>query len=86
MSDFQDQMDSTSKTDMRPLRMKGHQLGLALMHQDDVPIIARWNQDLEFTANIGTPGEAHSIEMRREFYERNARMRPDSVEFAVILL
>jgi len=56
------------------------------MRQDDIPILARWNQDLEFTAQIGSPGEAHTIEMRREFYDKIARMRSDSVEFAVILL
>jgi RimJ/RimL family protein N-acetyltransferase len=56
------------------------------MRRDDVPIIARWHQDLEFTASIGSPGEAHSVEMRQEAFDRNARMRPDSVEFAVVLL
>jgi RimJ/RimL family protein N-acetyltransferase len=59
---------------------------LALMRKEDVPAIARWNQDLEFTASIGSPGEAHSLETRQDAYEKNARMRPDSVEFAVILL
>jgi RimJ/RimL family protein N-acetyltransferase len=35
---------------------------------------------------MGTPGEAHSLEMRQEFYDKNARMRADSIEFAVLLL
>jgi RimJ/RimL family protein N-acetyltransferase len=73
-------------TDDRPILLAGHSVGLALMRQEDVPAIARWHQDLEFTANMGTPGEAHSLEMRQEAYERNSRMRADSVEFAVILL
>ncbi|MBV8568185.1 MAG: GNAT family N-acetyltransferase [Methylobacteriaceae bacterium] len=73
-------------TDDRPILLGGHRVGLALMRKEDIPHIARWNQDLEFTANIGSPGEAHSLEMRQEFFDKNARMRSDSVEFAVILL
>jgi len=61
-------------------------VGLALMRKEDVPAIARWNQDLEFTALLGGPGEAHSLEMRQEFFDKNARMRSDSIEFAVVLL
>ncbi len=60
-------------------------MGLALMLKEDVPTLARWNQDLEFTARIGSPGEAHSLEMRHELYDKNARMRANSVEFAVLL-
>jgi RimJ/RimL family protein N-acetyltransferase len=56
------------------------------MRADDVSTIARWNQDLEFTARLGTPGEAHTLEMRQEAYKQNARIRPDSAEFAVIEL
>jgi Acetyltransferase (GNAT) domain len=37
-------------------------------------------------ALIGAPGEAHSLEMRQEFFDKNARMRSDSVEFAIVLL
>ena len=70
----------------RPLLLQGHQVGLALMRSEDIPTFARWNQDLEFTANIGTPGEAHTLEMRREAFDRNSRVRSDSVEFAVIRL
>jgi RimJ/RimL family protein N-acetyltransferase len=70
----------------RPLLMTGDRVGLSVMLPEDVPIIARWNQDLEFTARIGTPGEAHTLEMRQEAYNRNARFRPDGVEFAVIEL
>jgi RimJ/RimL family protein N-acetyltransferase len=76
--------DEGSET--RPLLMTGDALGLALMRPDDVPILARWNQDLEFTARIGTPGEAHTVEMRQEAYKQNARPKPDGVEFAVIEL
>jgi RimJ/RimL family protein N-acetyltransferase len=50
------------------------------------PPSRRWNQDLEFTASIGTPGEVHSLEMRQEAFDKNARVTPGSVEFAVILL
>jgi len=70
----------------RPILLGGEHVGLALMVREDVSKIAHWHQDLEFTANIGGPGEAHSLEMRQEAFERNARPRPDSIEFAVILL
>ena len=50
----------------RPLVMTGGTVGLALMRAEDVPTIAQWNQDLEFTARLGTPGEAHTLEMRQE--------------------
>jgi RimJ/RimL family protein N-acetyltransferase len=79
-------MDPDHPKDDRPILLAGHRIGLALMRKEDVPAIARWHQDLEFTASIGSPGEAHSLEMRQEAYEKNSRMRPDSVEFAVILL
>jgi len=78
--------DRDQPQDDRPILIGGHSVGLALMRKEDVPTIARWHQDLEFTANIGSPGEAHSLEMRQEIYEKNSRMRPDSVELAVILL
>jgi len=73
-------------TNSRPLLMIGGTVGLAVMRVDDVPIIARWNQDLEFTARIGTPGEAHTLQMRQEAFNRNAKFRPDGAEFAVIEL
>jgi hypothetical protein len=47
----------------QPLLLLGEKVGLALC-RENVPAIARWNQDLEFTANIGTPEEAHTQEMR----------------------
>jgi len=72
--------------DSRPILLEGHKVALALMLKEDIPALARWNQDLEFTARMGSPGEAHSLEMRQEFYDKNARMRADSVEFAVLLL
>ena len=40
----------------RPVLLGGHKVGLALMRKEDVPTIARWNQDIEFTARIGQPG------------------------------
>jgi RimJ/RimL family protein N-acetyltransferase len=79
-------MDSNESKHERPILLGGRQVGLALMRREDVPVIARWHQDLGFTALIGGPGEAHSVEMRQEFYDKNARMRSDSVEFAVVLL
>jgi RimJ/RimL family protein N-acetyltransferase len=66
--------------------MTGNRVGLALMRAEDAPIIARWNQDLEFTARLGTPGEAHTLEMRRDAFNQNSRPRPESIEFAVIEL
>jgi RimJ/RimL family protein N-acetyltransferase len=86
------QEDTMSPTDVdrpkgrRPILLEGCTVGLALMRKEDIPTIAHWNQDLEFTARMGAPGEAHSLEMRQESYERNSRMRADSVEFAVLLL
>jgi hypothetical protein len=44
----------------RVMLMSGNSVGLSVMLAEDVPTIARWNQDLEFTASIGTPGEAHT--------------------------
>jgi RimJ/RimL family protein N-acetyltransferase len=79
-------IDAERPKDRRAILLEGHKVGLALMLKEDVPAIARWNQDLEFTARVGTPGEAHSLEMRQEFYDKHARMRDDSVEFAVLLL
>jgi RimJ/RimL family protein N-acetyltransferase len=78
--------DADRPKDSRPTLLAGHKVGLALMLKEDVPALARWNQDLEFTARMGSPGEAHSLEMRQEFYDKNARMRADSIEFAVLLL
>src|SRR5436190_21026374 len=66
--------------------MTGNSVGLALTRAQDGPTIARWNQDLEFTARLGTPGEAHTLEMRQEAYKQNSRTKPDGAEFAVIEL
>jgi RimJ/RimL family protein N-acetyltransferase len=66
--------------------MAGTNVGLALMRAEDVPTIAQWNQDLEFTALLATPGEAHTLEMRQEAYKQNSRIKPDSAEFSVIEL
>jgi RimJ/RimL family protein N-acetyltransferase len=76
----------TVSGDGRPLLLKGDRVGLALMRRDDVAAIAEWHQNLGFTANMGNPGEAQSLEAREEFFDQNARMRPDSAEFAVILI
>jgi RimJ/RimL family protein N-acetyltransferase len=70
----------------RVMLMTGDVVGLSVMIEEDIPIIARWNQDLDFTARIGTPGEAHTIEMRKDAYQRNAKFKPDGAEFAVIEL
>jgi RimJ/RimL family protein N-acetyltransferase len=78
--------DADRPKDSRPILLAGHKVGLALMLKEDIPALARWNQDLEFTARMGSPGEAHSLAARQEFYDKNARMRADSVEFAVLLL
>jgi RimJ/RimL family protein N-acetyltransferase len=78
-------MNDDRKLD-RAVLMDGHSVGLALMRPEDVTAMARWNQDLEFTASIGTPGEAHTVEMRQEFYQKHSRPRQDNIEFAIILL
>ncbi len=79
-------MDDSNEHAPRAMLMSGKAVGLALMRTEDVPIFARWNQDLEFTARIGTPGEAHTIEMREDFFKENSRVNGDGVEFAVIEL
>lgn len=81
MPELCDQPENT-----RPLVMTGNSVGLALMRADDVPAIARWNQDLEFTALMGAPGEAHTLELRQELYKQNSRVKSDSAEFSVIEL
>ena len=75
-----------ARRDDRPLLLCGNTVGLAMMLREDIPAIARWHQDLEFSARIGTPGEVHTLEMREKFFNENAWPRPDSIEFAVILL
>jgi RimJ/RimL family protein N-acetyltransferase len=68
----------------RPLLLSGNALGLALMQPADVPLIARWHQDLAFTAGIGSPGEVQGPEARQAAFDRNAQPRDDSAEFAVL--
>lgn len=70
----------------RAILIPGKKVGLALMQTEDIPAFTRWNQDLEFTARIGTPGDAHTIEMREDFYKQHSRVKGDGVEFAVIEL
>jgi RimJ/RimL family protein N-acetyltransferase len=77
---------SDQQGDARGMLMTGSSIGLALMLAEDVPIITRWNQDLDFTARIGTPGEAHTLEMRQEVFKQNSRIKPDSAEFSIIEL
>jgi len=66
--------------------LTGERVGLSLMQAQDVPTIAQWNQDLDFTARPGVPGEAQTHEARRDFYERNSRITDSSAEFSVVEL
>jgi RimJ/RimL family protein N-acetyltransferase len=70
----------------RAILLRGSRLGLAAQIPDDLPAFARWNQNLEFTALMGTPGEFHTLEDRRKFFERNGRFNPDGMEFAIVRL
>lgn len=70
----------------RPLLMQGSHVGIALMVADDVSTIAEWNQNLDFTARLGTPGEAHTFEQRQKFFDENSQVTADSVEFAILEL
>jgi RimJ/RimL family protein N-acetyltransferase len=76
----------STQPDQRPLLVQGDAVGLAMMRKEDIPAVTRWNQDLEFTALLGTPGEIHSLEMREKFFNQNASPRGDSIEFAVLLV
>jgi RimJ/RimL family protein N-acetyltransferase len=70
----------------RALILAGDRVGLSVMQAQDVPSCALWNQDLDFTARLGVPGEAHTLEARQDFYERNARITGSSAEFSIIEL
>jgi RimJ/RimL family protein N-acetyltransferase len=73
--------------DTRPMLLEGKNLGLVMMRKDDAAVIARWHQNLEFTAGMGTPGEIHTLEMRNEYYDRNAaKVRGDNIEFGLVSL
>ena len=68
----------------RPLIATGEKVALAMMIPADVADIARWHQNLEFTALMGTPGELQNTEMRQEAYQRGGRPSASSVEFAIL--
>ncbi|HEX7842025.1 MAG TPA: GNAT family protein [Kofleriaceae bacterium] len=68
----------------RPLVVPGDKVALAMMIPADVADIARWHQNLEFTALMGTPGEIQTVEMRQEAFQRGGRPSSSSVEFAVV--
>jgi RimJ/RimL family protein N-acetyltransferase len=70
----------------RAMILAGERVGLSVMQAQDVPSFARWNQDLDFTARLGVPGEAHTLEARQDFYERNSRITDSSAEFSIIEL
>ena len=70
----------------RAIILAGDRVGLSVMQSQDVPAIAQWNQDLDFTARLGVPGEAHTLEARQEFFERNSRITADSAEFSIVEL
>ncbi len=73
-------------TTRRAMILTGERVGLSVMQTQDVPTIALWNQNLDFTARLGVPGEAHTLEARQDFYERNSRITADSAEFSIIAL
>lgn len=70
----------------RAINLAGDRVGLSVMQAQDVPAFALWNPDLDFTARLGVPGEAHTLEVRQDFYERNSRLTADSVEFSIVEL
>ncbi|WP_309667332.1 GNAT family protein [Tabrizicola sp.] len=73
-------------TTRRAMILTGERVGLSVMQTQDVPTIALWNQNLDFTARLGVPGEAHTLEARQDFYERNSRITDSSAEFSIIAL
>jgi RimJ/RimL family protein N-acetyltransferase len=70
----------------RAMILAGERVGLSVMQAQDVPSFARWNQDLDFTARLGVPGEAHTLEARQDFYDRNARITDSSAECSIVEL
>jgi RimJ/RimL family protein N-acetyltransferase len=70
----------------RVIVLAGDRVGLSVMQAQDVPAITLWNQDLDFTARLGVPGEAHTLKARQDFYERNSRITDSSAEFSIVAL
>jgi RimJ/RimL family protein N-acetyltransferase len=70
----------------RVMILTGDRVGLSVMQAQDVPSFARWNQDLDFTTRLDAPGEAHTLETRQDYYERNSRITDSSAEFSVVEL
>jgi len=68
----------------RPILVRGPSTALVMMVQEDAATIARWHQNLEFTAMMGNPGEIHTLDMREEAFARGGRPRSDSIEFGVL--
>jgi RimJ/RimL family protein N-acetyltransferase len=70
----------------RPILVSGDRTALVMMQSDDAAVIARWHQNLEFTAMMAAPGEIHTLVMREEAFARGGRPRSDSIEFGVVAL
>ncbi|MBS2016741.1 MAG: GNAT family N-acetyltransferase [Deltaproteobacteria bacterium] len=79
-------MSNDPSKNERPILLRGDKVALAMMSQDDVPSIARWHQNLEFTAMMGFPGEVQTSEMREEAYQRSTRIKDDAIEFGILQL
>jgi RimJ/RimL family protein N-acetyltransferase len=78
--------DADQDTMRRAMILTGESVGLSLMQAQDVLTIAQWNQDLDFTARMGAPGEAHTLETRQDFYDRYPRITDSNAEFSVVEL
>lgn len=70
----------------RAINLAGDRVGLSVMKSQDMPAIALWNQNLDFTARLGVPGETHTLEARQDFYERDSPITDSSAEFSIIEL
>jgi RimJ/RimL family protein N-acetyltransferase len=61
----------------------GERVSLAGLRREDIPTMARWLQNLEYSAYMSSFGRFYSLEDETELYERNAKHNDSRVQFGI---
>src|SRR4051794_7215327 len=66
--------------------MKGRRVGLRSLRKEDIPTMARWFQDLEYSTYISCRGWYATAEDEVNWYDQNAKCTDTGCQFAIVEL
>ena len=73
-----------AETVWRPEVIPGQKVFLSHIRREDVPLLARWFSDLEFTTYLGAVGMSFTYEQEEEWFANNTK-DPTIKHFAIVV-